>query len=58
MRVLEHLISVMCILNNNDSKTKIMSNIKLFKSKQIRSEWNEIEQKWYFAIVNVIEILT
>ena len=35
-----------------------MSNIKLFESKQIRSEWNEIEQKWYFAIVDVIEILT
>ena len=35
-----------------------MSNIKLFESKQIRSEWNEAEQKWYFAIIDVIEILT
>ena len=35
-----------------------MSNIKLFESKQIRSVWNEIEQKWYFAIIDVIEILT
>ena len=24
-----------------------MSNIKLFQSKQIRSEWIEVEQKWY-----------
>ena len=35
-----------------------MSNIKLFESKQVRSQWNEQEQKWYFAIVDVIEILT
>jgi len=35
-----------------------MSNIKLFESRQIRSEWNESEQKWYFAIIDVIEILT
>ncbi len=35
-----------------------MSNIKLFESKQIRSEWDEKEQKWYFAIIDVIEILT
>ena len=27
-----------------------MSNIKLFESKQIRSEWNEEEQKWYFSV--------
>jgi DNA-damage-inducible protein D len=35
-----------------------MSNIKLFESKQIRTEWNETAQKWYFAIIDVIEILT
>jgi hypothetical protein len=35
-----------------------MSNIKLFESKQIRSEWNESEQKWYFVITDVIEVLT
>jgi len=35
-----------------------MSNIKLFESRQIRTEWNESEQKWYFAIIDVIEILT
>lgn len=35
-----------------------MSNVKLFESKQIRSEWNEAEQKWYFAIIDVVEILT
>jgi DNA-damage-inducible protein D len=35
-----------------------MSNIKLFESKQVRSEWNEKEQQWYFSIIDVIEILT
>jgi hypothetical protein len=35
-----------------------MSNIKLFESKQIRSEWNEKEQKWYFSVIDVIEVLT
>jgi len=35
-----------------------MSNIKLFESKQIRSVWNENEEKWYFSVQDVIEILT
>ncbi len=34
-----------------------MSNIKLFESKQIRSVWNEEEQKWYFSVVDVVGIL-
>jgi hypothetical protein len=32
--------------------------IKIFEQKQIRSIWNEEEEKWYFSIINVIEILT
>jgi len=35
-----------------------MSNIKLFESKQVRSVWNETEQKWYFSIIDVVEILS
>ncbi|MBI9038700.1 MAG: Bro-N domain-containing protein [Bacteroidales bacterium] len=35
-----------------------MSNIKLFQTKQVRTYWNENEEKWYFAVVDVIEILT
>jgi hypothetical protein len=30
----------------------------LFESKQIRSLWNEADQKWYFAVVDVVEALT
>ena len=33
-------------------------SIKLFESKQIRSVWNETEEKWYFVIEDVISILT
>lgn len=35
-----------------------MSNIKLFESKQIRSVWNVVEQKWYFSIQDVVQLLT
>ncbi len=35
-----------------------MSNIKLFESKQIRSVWNEADQKWYFVVADVIQVLT
>ena len=35
-----------------------MSNIKLFESKQIRSVWNEADQKWYFALADVVQVLT
>ena len=35
-----------------------MSNIKLFESKQIRSDWNEKEQKWYFSVQDVVGALT
>ena len=32
--------------------------IKLFEQKQVRSVWNDEEEKWYFSIVDVIEVLT
>ena len=35
-----------------------MSNIQLFESKKIRSQWDADEEKWYFSIVDVISILT
>ena len=30
--------------------------IKLFEQKQIRSVWSEDEEKWYFSIVDVIQV--
>ena len=35
-----------------------MSNIKLFESKQIRTVWNEPDQKWYFIVADVVQVLT
>ena len=32
--------------------------IKLFEQKQVRSLWNEENEKWYFSIVDIIAILT
>ncbi|MBY0477206.1 MAG: Bro-N domain-containing protein [Chitinophagaceae bacterium] len=35
-----------------------MSNIKLFEHKKIRSHWNVEDEKWYFSVVDIIEVLT
>ena len=35
-----------------------MGNIKLFESQQIRTVWNELEQKWYFSVQDVVAVLT
>jgi prophage antirepressor-like protein len=35
-----------------------MNNIKLFESNQIRATWNETDQKWYFVIADVVQVLT
>jgi DNA-damage-inducible protein D len=35
-----------------------MSSIKLFESRKIRSTWNEAEEKWYFSVQDVVEVLT
>jgi DNA-damage-inducible protein D len=36
----------------------MMSNLIIFESKKIRRIWNEEEQKWYFSVQDVIEVLT
>ena len=32
--------------------------IKLFEQKQVRSVWNDEKEKWYFSIIDVVEVLT
>ena len=32
--------------------------IKLFEQKQIRSVWNDDDEKWYFSVIDVIQALT
>ncbi len=35
-----------------------MPDIKLFESKKIRSHWDADAEKWYFSVVDIIEVLT
>jgi hypothetical protein len=37
---------------------KNQNKIKLFEDKKVRTSWNEIEEQWYFSIIDVIEVLT
>ena len=39
-------------------KGMAMSDVKLFESKRIRSEWDTTAQKWFFAIVDILAALT
>jgi len=32
--------------------------IKLFESRQVRAEWDEGEEKWWFSVLDIIAILT
>lgn len=34
------------------------NKIKLFKQQKVRAHWDEEKQKWFFSIIDVIEILT
>jgi DNA-damage-inducible protein D len=35
-----------------------MSPLKLFENKKVRAHWDNEQEKWYFSIIDVIEILT
>lgn len=32
--------------------------IKLFEQKEIRSVWSEVDEKWYFSIIDIVAVLT
>ena len=32
--------------------------LKLFDEKQIRTVWDEVQERWYFCVADVIEALT
>ena len=34
------------------------NSIKIFENKNVRTLWNDEQEKWYFSIVDVVGILT
>ncbi|MCW3169642.1 Bro-N domain-containing protein [Chryseobacterium sp. 09-1422] len=32
--------------------------VKIFEQKKVRTHWDEEEEKWYFSVIDVIEVLT
>ncbi len=34
------------------------NNIHIFEDKKIRTAWNELEEEWYFSVVDVVGVLT
>ena len=35
-----------------------MQELKIFEEKQVRTIWDEVQEKWYFSIVDIVQILT
>ena len=35
-----------------------LNAIKLFEAKKVRTIWDDKEDKWYFSIVDALEVLT
>ena len=40
------------------SELKNRNTLQIFEDKKIRTAWDEEQEEWYFAIVNVIAVLT
>ena len=49
------------LIHKGVNGTKLMANesiIKLFEDKKIRIVWNEEEEKYYFAVADIVQVLT
>jgi DNA-damage-inducible protein D len=55
---LQNIASGILFTKNYFPYLQFMSNIKLFESKTVRSQYNEEESKWYFSVQDVVAVLT
>ena len=39
-------------------KSGMTNEIKIFENKKIRSRYDDVVEKWYFAVIDITEILT
>ena len=35
-----------------------MSSVKILEDRQVRALWDNEQEKWFFSVINVIEVLT
>ena len=35
-----------------------MQELNIFEEKQIRTVWDEVQEKWYFCVSDIISVLT
>ena len=33
-------------------------SIQLFEERNVRTIWDDVQEKWYFSVVDVIQVLT
>ena len=62
MRGLAHIYETRLNFNRTTAerkeKVKDMNKLKLFENRPIRTAWDEEKEKWYFSVVDVVQILT
>ena len=49
---------VVVTLSAENEWVMTMQDLKLFDERQIRTIWDEAQEKWHFSVVDVIEVLT
>ena len=48
----------MSFINEQNKPAQMDNSIKLFENKKVRTHWDPELEKWYFSVIDVIEVLT
>lgn len=51
-------VNIATFVGLESNRMKQENALKIFEQKQVRTHWDEEQQKWYFSVIDVIEILT